>query len=143
MTLAVSVIDSMAITPAWRSLQQVLPVRLAPVRNEAQYQALRDLLNNLVDIVGDDEEHELVDLLDLVGQLVADYEDQHHSLPDAEPCEVLRFLMEQHGLKQSDLMDEVGGQSVVSDILNGKREINIRQAKALGERFGVSPTVFI
>ena len=142
MTLAMSTIDSMAITPAWRSLQQALPVRLAPVRNEPQYQALHDLLNHLVDVVGDDEEHELVDLLDLVGQLITDYEDQHYSLPDAPPWEVLRFLMEQHGLKQSDLTQEVG-EEAMSDILNGKREINIRQAKALGERFGVSPMVFI
>lgn len=143
MNSATSVIDPRVITPAWRSFQQVLPVRLAPIRNEAQHQALSDLLNELIEIVGDDEEHELVDLLDLVGQLVADYEDRQHPIPDAEPREVLRFLMEQQGLKQGDLTEEVGGQSVVSDILNGKREINIRQAKALGERFGVSATVFI
>jgi HTH-type transcriptional regulator/antitoxin HigA len=41
------------------------------------------------------------------------------------------------------LRDELGGQSVVSDILKGKREINSRQAKALAARFGVSPAAFI
>ncbi|MFQ6757571.1 hypothetical protein MWR57_03025 [Desulfovibrionaceae bacterium CB1MN] len=41
------------------------------------------------------------------------------------------------GLKQSDLFAEIGGQSVVSEILVGKREINARQTKALAARFGV------
>jgi HTH-type transcriptional regulator/antitoxin HigA len=51
--------------------------------------------------------------------------------------------MERHGLKQTDLSAEIGGQSVVSEILAGKREINARQAKALAVRFGVSAAVFI
>ncbi len=93
--------------------------------------------------VGDDEEHELADFLDLVGQLVEDYEEEHHPIPDAEPRAALRFLMEQHGLKQTDLSKKIGGQPVVSEILAGKREINARQAKALATRFGVSPAVFI
>ena len=55
----------------------------------------------------------------------------------------MRFLIEQHGLKQADLADEVGTQSVVSEILNGHRHINARQAKALAQRFGVSASAFI
>jgi len=55
----------------------------------------------------------------------------------------LRLLMEQHGLTQTDLRAELGGQPVVSDILNGKREINARQAKALAARFHVSPAAFL
>ena len=51
--------------------------------------------------------------------------------------------MEQHGLKQTDLSEEIGGQSVASEILTGKREINTWQAKALAARFGGSPAVFI
>jgi HTH-type transcriptional regulator/antitoxin HigA len=97
----------------------------------------------LLDVVGDDEEHELADLLDLVGQLVEDYEASRHALPEAAPHEALRFLMDRHGLHQADLAEEVGGQPVVSDILNGKREINARQAKALAARFGVSTAVFL
>jgi len=64
-------------------------------------------------------------------------------LGSAEPAEVLKFLMEQHGLKQSDLRKEIGTQGVVSEILSGNRQINARQAKALAKRFGVSPAVFL
>jgi HTH-type transcriptional regulator/antitoxin HigA len=55
---------------------------------------------------------------------------------------VLRFLMEEHGLTQSDL-PEIGSQGAVSDILRGKRELNVRQIRALPMRFQVSPAVFI
>ena len=71
------------------------------------------------------------------------HDQAHHVLPDAGPSQVLRFLIEQHGLKQADLADEVGTQSVVSEILNGHRHINARQAKALAQRFGVSASAFI
>jgi HTH-type transcriptional regulator/antitoxin HigA len=84
-----------------------------------------------------------VGLLDLVGELVAAYESRMHPVPDAPPRKVLRLLMEQNGLTQTDLHRKLGGQPVVSAILNEKRKINSRQAKALAARFHVSPAAFI
>ena len=55
---------------------------------------------------------------------------------------VLRFLMQQHGLRQSDL-PEIGSQGVVSEVLADKRELNARQIRRLARRFGVSPAVFV
>jgi HTH-type transcriptional regulator/antitoxin HigA len=63
-------------------------------------------------------------------------------MPECSGVDVLRFLMEEHGLTQSDL-PEVGSQGVVSDILRGKRELNVRQIRALAKRFHVLPAVFI
>jgi HTH-type transcriptional regulator/antitoxin HigA len=100
-------------------------------------------MNRLLDMVGENECHPLAGLLDLVGELVAAYESRAHAVPDAEPREVLRLLLEQNGLTQTDLRAELGGQPMVSTILNGKRVINSRQAKALAARFGVSPAAFI
>lgn len=51
--------------------------------------------------------------------------------------------MKENGLRQVDLAEEIGSQGVVSEILNGKRAINARQAKALASRFSVSPAVFL
>lgn len=51
-------------------------------------------------------------------------------------------IMDEHGLTQSELK-EVGSQGVVSEILSGKRELNVRQIRALAKRFGVSPAVFV
>ena len=136
-------INPAAIAPAWHAFQSVLPVKIGTIRNDADYERVVAFMNSLLDVVGDDEAHELADLLDLLGQLVEDYEGTRHVIPDAAPHEVLRFLLDQHGLKQSDLASEIGGQSVVSDILSGKRAINARQAKALAARFGVSAAAFL
>jgi len=81
-------------------------------------------------------------LLDWVTEAIRIYEATHVCLPVASPREVLRFLMEQHGLSQSDL-PEVGNQSVVSQILSGQRSLNTRQIAALSTRFKVSADVFI
>ena len=81
-------------------------------------------------------------LVDIVGDLIEDYEAEHHVLPEVTGVQALKFLMEQHGLKQGDL-SEIGSQGVVSEILTGKRELNIRQVRALSERFGVSAATFV
>jgi len=99
-------------------------------------------LNALIATVRDDEAHPLAGLMEIVGGLIENYENTHYPMPKAEPREALQFLMEEHGLKQSDLA-EIGSQGVVSEILAGKRAINARQAKALAARFHVSPAVFI
>lgn len=51
--------------------------------------------------------------------------------------------MEEHGLKQKDLVAEIGSKGVVSEILNRKRPLNTRHIKALSDRFGCSPAVFM
>lgn len=131
------------IAPAWTAFQGTLPIKIATIQNETEYDRVVAFMNGLLDVVGDDEQHELADLLDLVGQLVEDYDNRHHVVQGAAPHEVLRFLLDQHSLKQGDLSKEIGGQSVVSEILHGKRGINARQAKALAARFGVSAAVFL
>lgn len=84
-------------------------------------------------------EAEMADLLTL---LIEDYEEKNYQLPKASPLEVIAFLMDQHGLKQKDLVDVFGTKSIVSEVLNGKRELNKAQIQRLSERFHVSPEVF-
>jgi len=112
------------------------------IRNEGEYNAAVKRLNELLDEIGDNEKHPLYSLLDTLGTLVHAYEEEHYPIPDSTGSEVLHFLMEEHGLTQSDL-PEAGSQGVVSEILNGKRELNVRQIRALAKRFKVSTAVFI
>jgi len=112
------------------------------IRNEGEYNAAIKRLNELLDEIGDNEKHPLYSLLDTLGTLVHAYEEEHYPIPDSTGSEVLHFLMEEHGLTQSDL-PEAGSQGVVSEILNGKRELNVRQIRALAKRFKVSTAVFI
>lgn len=136
-------VNPATIAPAWTAFQSALPIKIGAIHTDTEYDDVVAFMNGLLDVVGDDEEHDLVNLLDWVGRLVEDYENTRHAVPDAAPDEVLRFLLDQHDLKQNDLAMEIGGQSVVSDILNGRREINARQAKALAARFGVSAAAFL
>ena len=115
---------------------------LLTIRNEREYEQAVKRLNSLLDEIGTNERHPLYELLDTLGTLIHAYEEKHHAMPESGGSDMLRFFMEEHGLTQSDLL-EVGSQGVVSEILNGKRELNVRQIRALAQRFGVSPAVFI
>ena len=81
-------------------------------------------------------------MMETLGTLVDANEREHVRELPGGPVAVLRLLMDEHGLSQSDL-PEVGSQGVVSEILRGRRQINLRQVRALSERFGVSPSAFI
>lgn len=127
------------ITAHYRAL--VAHVPLYTIHSEADYDKAVSVLNQLLDAGGADEDSPLADLINTLGSLVADYEEMHNPANEVSPAMALRFLMEQHGLKQSEL-PEVGSQGVVSEILRGKRELNLRQIKALAKRFHVPSTVF-
>lgn len=115
---------------------------LLKIQNEQEYDQALARLNSLIDEVGTDERHPLYSLLDTLGTVVHAWEEQHCPMPSLEGADPLRLLMEEHDLTQSDL-PEVGSQGVISEILSGKRELNIRQIRALSTRFGVSPAVFV
>lgn len=112
------------------------------IQNEQDYDRLVDQLNQLIDEVGTNESHPMYEFLDTLGTIIHAYEEEHFPMPEASGAEVLQYLMEEHGLRQSDL-PEIGSQGVVSEILNGKRELNVRQIRELARRFQVSPAVFI
>jgi HTH-type transcriptional regulator/antitoxin HigA len=114
---------------------------LLRLRNESDYRRVTALIDDLVDLVGDDRRHPLYELLDTLGTLVHVYEEEHHPIPDGSPVDVLKALMSEHDLTQQDL-PEIGSQGVVSEVLRGKRDLNVRQIAALAERFGISPAVF-
>jgi HTH-type transcriptional regulator / antitoxin HigA len=91
-----------------------------------------------------DQSAQMLKYLDALGVLIEDYEGGNFlkGLKSVSGSQVLKFLMEQHDLRQKDLEKEIGGQAAVSSILNGKRKLNTRQIVALSERFGVNPAVF-
>jgi HTH-type transcriptional regulator/antitoxin HigA len=124
---------------AWSGLQH--QVFLRPIRSEDDYSRMVALIDSLVDIVGDNEEHPLFDLYDLALELIGNWEREHVQLPNVAPREVLRFLLEEHNMKQSDLSD-IASASLISDILAGRREISKRLSKALAERFHVDASAF-
>ena len=133
-------LDFDRIAATWAAFDEAAHVH--PIRSDADYDRMVALLEQLVDRIGDDESHPLAGLLGIVGELVSDYDRDHFAIPAGEPREVLRFLMEQHGLRQSDLSDIVA-QPNLSAILNGHRAISLDVAKRLAQRFAVGLDVFI
>ncbi len=113
------------------------PAKYAPllaIRNAREYDTAVTQLNRLVDAVGDNPKHPRYRFIDTLSVLIEAYDEEHYPIPDASPVELIKFLMEQHGLSQADL-PEIGSQGVVSEILRGKRELNVRQIQALSRRF--------
>lgn len=132
--------DIKALQKTWMAFDRVAHLR--PIRNDAEYDRTVALMNNLLDIVGDEEDHAMSGLLDLVGELVEDYDAEHFVIEATDPGEVLRYLIESRGLKQGDLA-EVVPQSNLSAILAGKRKISATLAGKLGKFFNISPAVFV
>ena len=132
----------------YEKLSKTFP--LVKISTKKSYEAAMSVTNRLIDYLNTDAQGhpELVDditaYLSVLSTLVEEYEkEKFTNVGNSSPAEVLAFLMDQHGLKQYDLADEVGGQSVVSEILRGKRELNIKQVRALSKRFHISPSAFI
>ncbi len=128
------------VLPAWQRFHAATDI--GPIRNNAHYRKMVSLLEAMLAEAGEDEKSPAMALADIVGDLIEHYEAAHLSLPRASGPEALRFLMTQHGLRQGDLSD-VGSQGVVSEILSGKRILNLRQVRALCERFSVGPETFV
>ena len=82
-------------------------------------------------------------LLELLAVLIETYEDEHYPIPELSPIEVLKFLMEERKLKQSDLFHVFGSSGITSEVVNGKRSISKEQAKKLAKHFKVSVELFI
>jgi HTH-type transcriptional regulator/antitoxin HigA len=131
--------DPKEILKAWKPFKEALGV--TSVRTEREYARARATMDALLDAIGDDERHPLAEVLDYLADRIRVYEEEHVQISDAEPGEVLRFLMEQHGLKQDDLGD-CAPQSRISDFLKGKREISKEVAKKLAARFNVRADLF-
>ena len=135
-----AIIDMQKLLPAWEQFRAATDI--STIRDEAHYARMTQMLESLLDEAGGDERHPIMGLVDIVGDLIEDYETEQHPLPETNGIDALKFLMEQHGLKHGDLQ-EIGSQGVVSEILTGKRELNVRQVRALSERFGVSTATFL
>lgn len=133
-------IDIRALQQTWAAFDRV--AHLCPIRSEKEYGRTVALMNYLLDLVGDRENHALAGLLDLVGELVEDYESSHFAIEPSDPRAVLQYLIEIRGLKQADLA-EVVPQSNLSAILAGKRKISATLAGKLAKFFKVSAAVFV
>lgn len=126
-------------SPQYTALLTKVPPRV--IHTEEENEAYTEILRNL------DRRSEALtraekEFAELLTLLIEHFEEKRYPLPIAKPTSILRFLLDQHGLKQKDLVDIFGTASIVSEVLNGKRELNKDHIKRLSFRFHVSPEVF-
>lgn len=81
--------------------------------------------------------------LQALTDLVAAYEDAHVVIPSVTGVDALRYLMEENGLTQADLVPQFGTRSIVSEVLAGKRHLALSHVARLTQRFGLPADVFI
>ena len=109
---------------------------------QEEYERAVAMLDELIDEVGEVEDHPLASLMETLGSLIEAYEDDHLPEPLGDPLITLRILMEEHNVGINDL-SEIGNSTAISAILAGQRELTVAECRFLGERFHVSPTVFL
>lgn len=134
-----NMIDFQPILSTWQPFHAVSSI--GHIKNEAHYTQMVALADHLVETGAANDGHELEDLFLLVCDLIGQYDDQHYQAAEVAAPDMLRFLMDQHGLTELDL-PELGNATVVADVLNGKNEITVGQIKALANRFAISPATF-
>ena len=111
------------------------------IHNEAELQAYTDALFQLTALDSPTPaEAEAIELLTL---LIERYEQAHHPIAAADPVSVLRFLIEQQGLTQRDLVPQFGSESAVSMFLSGQRKLTLEQVRKLSARFKLPADVFL
>lgn len=133
------------IEPKYRKLIAAVPLR--PIHNQEEYHKYLQVLEFCFDVlenpsVSKNAKIILAEYAKVLGLLIKEYEKRCFPFSEGTQADILRFLMEEHHLTQHDLEKELGGQSVVSSILNGKRRLNVRQIARLSKRFNLSPATF-
>ena len=109
------------------------------IKNDKDYKrALKSL-----EAVFDETKGNLAEYAETLTVLIEHYESENFPIKDSSGVEMLKFLMTQNGLKQKDLVGIVGAKSSVSEILNGKRPLNLQHLRTLANKFNVKPATFI
>lgn len=112
-------------------------------RSEEELEALIDFSEELHEAIEGDQSHPLYSLYQVAETLILDFEKKHIPEPESDPVGCLKFLMEQHDMRQLDLVKMgLGSQGVVSELLSGKREFNKRHIQILSQNFGCRPGLF-
>src|SRR5215467_4230470 len=114
-----------------------MPVPITSERQHQEYVLVLDKLASKKNPTNEEEKYAQV-----LMTLIEAYEEEHHPIPDASPIEVLRTLMEANGLRQKDLVPIFGSESIVSEVLHKKRDLNKAHIEKLSKRFHISPAAF-
>lgn len=115
-------------------------MNIKPIKTEADYKSSLKQLEEIFDAAIGTPESDEADILSL---LIDDYEKKHYPIAPPDPIEAIKIRMEEMQLKQVDLINEIGGKSRVSEILNRKRKLTVEMIRNLTKRLNLSPGLLI
>ena len=110
------------------------------LKTEKDYDAA---LNELLELAKNGIAESNVERYDLLALLVKNYDDRHVSIPEADPIEAIRFIMEQNDLKAPDMRGIFGTTSRFYEVMNGKRSLTLSMIRKLHDKFGISADILI
>ncbi|MBQ6080905.1 MAG: helix-turn-helix domain-containing protein [Bacteroidales bacterium] len=116
------------------------------IESETQYNSAMQRINELLDVVNDNTPEDDVRSVELVllSNLVADYEDIHYPISKPTLIEVLKLRMYELGLSQCALAAMLGmNQSKISEIISGKSEPTLKQARKMAQKLNISPAIVL
>jgi len=131
------------VSPTYIKLVEVFP--LQPITSKKEHEVALNIIEKLITYTNDmrTTDNGVEIYLKTLSELTGDYEKNKYNSSNVSGTDMLAYIMELQGLTQSDLSKELGGQPVVSKVLKGERDLNLRQVKSLAKRFKVSLAVFI
>ena len=119
-------------------LSEYLPHPIHSVADlESAEQAMTALLSKAGRSRAEDE------ILELVSDLVEKWEDDHEAIPDVHGVELVKLLLSEREQPQRVLISVFGTESIVSEVLRGRRPLQTKHILALGDFFGISPGAFL
>ena len=121
-------------------IQLLLQFPPHPITNDEELSATQDQIDRLLD--RQELSPEESDYLNVLGALVFEYEQSIEPIPDIYGVELLKVLIQERELRQKDLVPIFKTESIVSDVLNGKRQLTVRHIQELAHFFQLSPAVF-
>ena len=115
-------------------------MNIKPIKTESDYQfALKRLDKIFNEAVGTPESDEA----DVLGVLIDEYEKKYYQIDSPDPIEAIKIRMEELQLKQVDLVNEIGGKSRVSEVLNRKRKLTVEMIRKLTRKLNLSADILI
>lgn len=111
-----------------------------PIKHEEDLEKTQAVVDSLLDKGELTESEE--DYLNLLGILIYEYESKQDLVPDIYGVELLKVLIAELNLKQKDLVPIFKTESIVSDVLKGKRKLTVEHIEKLADFFNLSAAVF-
>ena len=115
-------------------------MEIRPIKTEKDYDLALERVNTLFDAKPNTNEG---DELDILVTLIKKYEQIHYPIPEPDPIEAIKFMMEQNGLTDVDLGVILNSRSRVTELFKRKRALTIRQIRLLTENLHIPASTLI